>query len=125
MHKCGIRVGVVTIDVPERERGIDFKHENATVAWFSMSIFTTPARIRWFYVKVCNCRRFSIGVVNMDCENHRKPCNCQSFMFKIDATLVFWHIDFHHSRTESMVLHKSVQLSVFLKVALAEGVGGF
>ena len=26
------RVGVVTIDVPERERGIDFEHENATVA---------------------------------------------------------------------------------------------
>ena len=69
MHKCGIRVGVVTIDVPERERGIDFKHENATVAWLSMSIFTTPTRIAWFYVKVCNCRRFSNGVVNMDFEN--------------------------------------------------------
>ena len=62
-------MGVVTIDVPERERGIDFKHENATVAWFSMSASTTPARIQGFYVKVCNCRRFSNGVVNMDSEN--------------------------------------------------------
>ena len=70
MDKCGIRVGVVTIDVPERERGIDFKHENATVARFSMSIFTTPTRNAWFYVKVCNCRRFCNGVVNMTFENH-------------------------------------------------------
>ena len=37
-------------------------------------------------------------------------------MFKIDATLAFWHIDFHHSHTDSMVLNKSVQLSVLLKV---------
>ena len=37
-------------------------------------------------------------------------------MFKIDATLAFWHIDFHHSHTDSMVLNRSVQLSVLLKV---------
>ena len=70
MHKCGIRVGVVTIDVPERERGIDIKDENATVARFLMSMFTTPTRNAWFYVKVCNCRRFSNGVMDTDFENH-------------------------------------------------------
>ena len=70
MHKCEIRVGVVTIDVPEREHGIDFKHQGATVAWFSMPIFTTPARTAWVYVNAWNSRRFSNGVVNMDFENH-------------------------------------------------------
>ena len=70
MHECGIRVGVVTIDVPERERGIDFKHENATVAWLSIFIFIILARIPWFYVEVCNCRRFSKGVANMGFENN-------------------------------------------------------
>ena len=63
-------MGVVTIGVPERERGINFKHENATVAQFSMFIFTIPAPIPWFYVKMWNCRRFSNGVVNVDSENH-------------------------------------------------------
>ena len=63
-------MGVVTIDVPERERGIDFKHENATVACLSISMITSPTRIDWFYVKVWNCRHFSNGVVNMDFEKH-------------------------------------------------------
>ena len=45
IQNLAIRVGVVKVDVPECERGIDFKHRNATVAQFSMSTFTTPARI--------------------------------------------------------------------------------
>ena len=46
----------------------------------------------------------------------RKQCTCHIFMFKIDATLAFWHIDFRHSHADSMVFNKSVQLSVLLKV---------
>ena len=46
----------------------------------------------------------------------RKQCTCHTFMLKIDATLAFWHIDFRHSHTDSMVLNRSVQLSVLLKV---------
>ena len=34
-------------------------------------------------------------------------------MFQIDVTLTFWHIDFHHSHTESKVWNSSVQLSPF------------
>ena len=39
---------------------------------------------------------------------HRKLCNCRISMLKIDATLAFWHIDFHHSHTDCKVLNKSV-----------------
>ena len=46
MHKCGIRLGVVTLDVPERERGIDFKHENATVVRYSPKIVTAANAVR-------------------------------------------------------------------------------
>ena len=38
---------------------------------------------------------------------HRKPCNCRVFMLKIDATLAFWHIDCHHSHTDSTRLRHS------------------
>ena len=97
-------MGVVQVDVPERERGIDFKLENATVARFSMifegHVHHTIAKtttVAHFHIKPCiPCGSGENG--------HRKPRNCRIFMLKINATLAFWHIDCHHSHTDSTLV---------------------
>ena len=107
MQNHGFRTGVVKIDVPEHERGIDFKYKTLTVTWFSM-VFAIhvhhsnrkTATVAHFYIKPSNpCGSGENG--------HRKPRNCRVFMLKIDATLAFWHTDCHHSHTDCTRLRRS------------------